>query len=68
MITDGDTEDLSDVSPANFTSLNANSGLLFVGGIPPGMSINLLPPGEVPAAALICLHALSINGIFENLR
>lgn len=48
MIIDGGSERQSGVSPREFTALNINSGLLFVGGIPSHIlsDLSLLWPGD----------------------
>ncbi len=61
------------VSPGSFTELNANSGFLYLGGLPPsmfaGVNNSLLMPGdELPPPALVCFHAISINGDYQDLR
>ncbi len=73
LIIDEGAEEIEMSSPGGFTELNANSGLLYVGGLPPSMfmSINnslLMPGEELPPPAPICFHALSINGYYRDLR
>ena len=73
MTIDGGAEMVSGASPGNFTVLNANSNMLFVGGVPPEIitdqNLALLFPGEPrPPSTFACFHALSINGRFFDLR
>ena len=73
MTIDGGAEMVSGSSPGNFTALNANSNLLFVGGVPTEIiadqDLSLLFPGDPrPPSTFACYHALSINGRFIDLR
>lgn len=67
LVIDDGVEAVNGTSPGTFSSLNVNSGYLFIGGVPAfvaSASLLLQPPVSI----LGCFYTLSVNGVYEDLR
>ena len=67
LVIDHGTEAVNGTSPGTFSSLNVNSGYLFIGGIP-AMEASTSMLAQAPVPTLGCFYTLSINGVYEDLR